>query len=173
MKFILFRNFVIGMIKRVSFSHSLATPSPLICRTRARSRPSWCYSCSPSRSPWAERYWEKGNFSTPKLDETEGFQCLGHSNWTICSSWANFIRCILFVPFVFGILLFQLPSIPEVLRFRQEYFRKCSSMKRRCGFLKFERIYFEILFRQRVDFIDGFNWLSLKPVSMFDLFFLK
>ena len=58
--------------------------------------------------------------------------------------------------------------ISEVLRFRQEYFRKCSSMKRRCGFHKFERIYFEILFRQRVDFIDGFNWLSLKPVSMFD-----
>ena len=31
------------------------------------------------------QYWERGNFSTPKLDETEGFQCLGRSNWTICS----------------------------------------------------------------------------------------
>ena len=27
---------------------------------------------------------EKGILPTPKLDETEGFQCLGHSNWTIC-----------------------------------------------------------------------------------------
>merc|ERR1712214_148241 len=34
--------------------------------------------------------WEKGNFSTPKLDETEGFQCLGHSNWTICSPLSHF-----------------------------------------------------------------------------------
>ena len=44
------------------------------------------------------QYWEKGNFSTPKLDETgdnfstpkvdetEGFQCLVHLNWTICIS---------------------------------------------------------------------------------------
>ena len=29
--------------------------------------------------------WEKGVLPTPKLDETEGFGCLGHSNWTICS----------------------------------------------------------------------------------------
>ena len=36
------------------------------------------------------QYWEKGNFSTPKLDETEGFQCLGHSNWTICSPFSQF-----------------------------------------------------------------------------------
>ena len=28
---------------------------------------------------------EKGILPTPKLDETEGFQCLGHSNWTISS----------------------------------------------------------------------------------------
>ena len=26
-----------------------------------------------------------GIHPTPKLDETEGFQCLGHSNWAICS----------------------------------------------------------------------------------------
>ena len=36
------------------------------------------------------QYWEKGNFSTPKLDETEGVQCLGHSNWTICSPLSHF-----------------------------------------------------------------------------------
>ena len=36
------------------------------------------------------QYWEKGNFSTPKLNETEGFQCLGHSNWTICSPLSHF-----------------------------------------------------------------------------------
>ena len=33
---------------------------------------------------------EKGVLSTPKLDETEGFQCLGHSNWTICSLLSPF-----------------------------------------------------------------------------------
>ena len=27
---------------------------------------------------------------TPKMDETEGFQCLGHSNWTICSPLSPF-----------------------------------------------------------------------------------
>ena len=32
----------------------------------------------------------KGNHPTPKLDETEGFQCLGHSNWTICSPLSHF-----------------------------------------------------------------------------------
>ena len=33
---------------------------------------------------------EKGNFSTPKLDEAGGFKCLGHSNWTICSPLSQF-----------------------------------------------------------------------------------
>ena len=33
---------------------------------------------------------EKGILPTPKLDETEGFQCLGHSNWTICSLLSPF-----------------------------------------------------------------------------------
>ena len=27
---------------------------------------------------------------SPKLDETQGFQCLGHSNWTICSLLSQF-----------------------------------------------------------------------------------
>ena len=31
------------------------------------------------------QFWEKGNFSNPKLDETEDFKCLGQSNWTIFS----------------------------------------------------------------------------------------
>ena len=26
----------------------------------------------------------EGNSSNQKVDETQGFQCLGHSNWTIC-----------------------------------------------------------------------------------------
>ena len=38
-------------------------------------------------------YGEKGILPTPKLDETEGIQCLGHSNWTIC---------ILLSPFYWG-----------------------------------------------------------------------
>ena len=36
------------------------------------------------------QYREKGNYPNPKLDETEGFQCLGHSNWTICSPSSHF-----------------------------------------------------------------------------------
>ena len=32
----------------------------------------------------------KGNLSNPKVDETEGFQCLGHSNWTIFSPLSHF-----------------------------------------------------------------------------------
>ena len=36
------------------------------------------------------KYAEKGILPTPKLDETEGFQCLGHSNWTICSPLSPF-----------------------------------------------------------------------------------
>ena len=30
------------------------------------------------------QFLEKGNPPTPKVNETEGFQCVGHSNWTIC-----------------------------------------------------------------------------------------
>ena len=29
------------------------------------------------------QWWEKGIHSTPKVNETGGFQCLGHSSWTI------------------------------------------------------------------------------------------
>ena len=32
----------------------------------------------------------KGILPTSKLDETEGFQCLGHSNWTMCSPLSPF-----------------------------------------------------------------------------------
>ena len=32
--------------------------------------------------------WE--NFPSPNMDKTEGFQCLGHSNWTICSPLSPF-----------------------------------------------------------------------------------
>ena len=31
------------------------------------------------------QYAEKGIPPTPKLDETVGFECLGHPSWTICS----------------------------------------------------------------------------------------
>merc|ERR1711884_506793 len=33
---------------------------------------------------------EKRILPTPKLDETDGFQCLGHSNWSICSPFSPF-----------------------------------------------------------------------------------
>ena len=34
--------------------------------------------------------WEKGILPTLKLNETEGFQCLEHSNWMICSLLSHF-----------------------------------------------------------------------------------
>ena len=34
--------------------------------------------------------WEKGFLTTPKLIEIVGFQCLGHSNWTICITLSPF-----------------------------------------------------------------------------------
>ena len=34
--------------------------------------------------------WEKGILPTSKLNEREGFQCLGNSNWTICSPMSHF-----------------------------------------------------------------------------------
>ena len=33
---------------------------------------------------------KRENHTTPKLDETKGFQCLEHSNWTICSLLSQF-----------------------------------------------------------------------------------
>merc|ERR1739836_54140 len=32
--------------------------------------------------------WE--NFPSPNMHDTEGFECLGHSNWTICSPLSPF-----------------------------------------------------------------------------------
>ena len=37
--------------------------------------------------------WEKGFLTTPKLIEIVGFQCLGHSNWTICNPLSPFFLC--------------------------------------------------------------------------------
>ena len=34
---------------------------------------------------------EKGILPIPNVDETEGFQCLAHSNWTICSPLSPFL----------------------------------------------------------------------------------
>ena len=34
--------------------------------------------------------WERGILPTPKLDETEDFQCLEYSNWTICMPLSHF-----------------------------------------------------------------------------------
>ena len=41
---------------------------------------------------------EKGILTTPEKDETEGFGCLGHSNWTICSLLSHFCSHI-FAPY--------------------------------------------------------------------------
>ena len=32
----------------------------------------------------------EGHIPTPQLNKTEGFQCLGHSNWTICTLLSQF-----------------------------------------------------------------------------------
>ena len=37
-----------------------------------------------------DQYWENGIVPISKLNETEGFQCLGHSNRTICSPLSLF-----------------------------------------------------------------------------------
>ena len=33
---------------------------------------------------------KRENHPTPKVDEKKGFQCLGHSNWTICIPFSPF-----------------------------------------------------------------------------------
>ena len=38
----------------------------------------------------ANKWGKEGIHPTSKLDETEWFKCLGHSNWTICSSLSPF-----------------------------------------------------------------------------------
>ena len=41
-----------------------------------------------------ERGWLKmRKKNSPKMDGTEGFLCLGHSNWTICSLLSQFCFC--------------------------------------------------------------------------------
>merc|ERR1739842_70987 len=40
---------------------------------------------SPFLLPQRANYGSWENFLFPNMDETEGFQCLGHPNWTICS----------------------------------------------------------------------------------------
>ena len=60
-------------------------------------------SCSSNFPKFSLSYWRpilitrprglitrKGILPTPEMDETEGFQCLGHSNWTICSLLSQF-----------------------------------------------------------------------------------
>ena len=43
-----------------------------------------------TESPLSHPYWELGEFSFPNMDKTGGFQCLGPSNWTICSPFSQF-----------------------------------------------------------------------------------
>merc|ERR1739842_198225 len=45
---------------------------------------------SPFLLPQRANYGSWENFPFPNMDETEGFQCLGHSNWTTCSPLSPF-----------------------------------------------------------------------------------
>ena len=57
---------------------------------RTRESPIDPLGTSPSGPRGAVSNIGKGNFPTSKLDDTEGFQGLGHSNWTICSPLSLF-----------------------------------------------------------------------------------
>ena len=60
---------------------------------------SFCYE---KMLPFLFSYWEaisyyprglimgKGKFASPEMEGTEGIECLGHSNWTICSPLSQF-----------------------------------------------------------------------------------
>ena len=56
----------------------------------------------------------KGIHPTSKLNETRGFQCLGHSNWTICSPLSPFCskKVSTFFTFILG-GQFLLPKWPN------------------------------------------------------------
>ena len=43
-----------------------------------------------TETPQSYPYWEREILPTSNMDETEGFQCLGHSNWTICRPLSPF-----------------------------------------------------------------------------------
>ena len=43
-----------------------------------------------TETPQSHPYWKLGEFPFPIKDKTEGFQCLGHSNWIICSPLSPF-----------------------------------------------------------------------------------
>ena len=58
----------------------------------------------------------KGNSSNPKGDETEGFRCLGHSNWTICIPLNHFCSGNIFQLFSFLILEGRLYTRPSDCR---------------------------------------------------------
>ena len=45
---------------------------------------------SPILLPQRANYGKRGILPTPKKNETEGFGCLGHSNWTICDPISHF-----------------------------------------------------------------------------------
>ena len=59
----------------------------LDCRTRLFSLSFWgahsYYPRGPIMGVWR-------NFPFPNMDDTEGIECLGHSNWTICSPLSPF-----------------------------------------------------------------------------------
>ena len=47
-------------------------------------------NASGTETPQSYPYWEREILPTPNKDETEGFQCLRHSNWIVCSPLSPF-----------------------------------------------------------------------------------
>ena len=77
------------------------------------------------------RKWGKGNH--PKVNETQGFQYLGHSNWTICSLLNIFVRkCFHLFTFHNGRSNFFLPQREEEGKQQGQKMGKRDSPKSEC-----------------------------------------
>ena len=108
-KFFIFFTFILGgqflLPQRANNGEKGILPTPKVDETegvQCLGHSNWTICiplspfCSGNYSSFSPSYWEansyypggpimgKGIHPTPKVNETEGFQCLGHSNWTIC-----------------------------------------------------------------------------------------
>ena len=89
----LFRPCLEKNLKATVRASSCLSPSanmmPFLCRNK-RMQPIPFHPGRPILITPEGQFSEKGNPPTPKVNETEGFQCLGHSNWTICNPQSHF-----------------------------------------------------------------------------------
>ena len=93
---------------------------------------------------------EKGNHLALKVDEREGFQCLGLSNWTICISGRPKALSAVFLPKIFGR---NLAERHFVIFFAFRLFCR-KTMFRQKGLLSAERLSFGRNVRLNLDLIQ-------------------